>query len=252
MHVAFILCHIFSKHKSFLKYHVIDTQYLGTRSLRKVEQWVLIDFRCASEGTCKSLVLTTGTKGSPHYFSPEMKRKMNFNNKVDIWAMGCILYELCTNSKAFVSDSSLFFYASGHEPVPQVWCSSDEPEVTTIHRATLEAIHEIWKAAQTLDDIDKSLHDQSPGSLCSEVNTLIAAMLSIPPEGRPTAKQLETHFAVNMITSKPQDSHICLHEVTLLMYRNLSRLYSAFSRICHSVLDSTIHRNRFEMTDGDL
>ena len=35
------------------------------------------------------------------YAAPELLAKREFRFKVDIWALGCILYELCTLEKAF-------------------------------------------------------------------------------------------------------------------------------------------------------
>lgn len=31
--------------------------------------------------------------------------KQNYDNKVDMWGLGCIIYELCTNRKAFDSNN---------------------------------------------------------------------------------------------------------------------------------------------------
>ena len=34
--------------------------------------------------------------GTPYYMSPEMYENKPYTHKSDIWALGCILYELCT------------------------------------------------------------------------------------------------------------------------------------------------------------
>ncbi|XP_075840772.1 uncharacterized protein LOC142857049 [Microtus pennsylvanicus] len=34
--------------------------------------------------------------GTPYYLSPEICKNKPYNNKSDIWALGCVLYELCT------------------------------------------------------------------------------------------------------------------------------------------------------------
>lgn len=39
--------------------------------------------------------------GTPQYLSPEMCDNKPYGKKSDIWALGCILYELCTLQKAF-------------------------------------------------------------------------------------------------------------------------------------------------------
>lgn len=39
--------------------------------------------------------------GTPYYFSPELCMSKPYNNKTDVWSLGCILYELCTLKHAF-------------------------------------------------------------------------------------------------------------------------------------------------------
>ena len=51
-------------------------------------------------------MLQTNTKaityiGTPYYLSPEVCEGKPYNSKSDVWALGCILYELCTFQKPF-------------------------------------------------------------------------------------------------------------------------------------------------------
>ncbi|XP_040189057.1 serine/threonine-protein kinase Nek1 isoform X5 [Rana temporaria] len=39
--------------------------------------------------------------GTPYYLSPEICENRPYNNKSDIWALGCVLYEMCTLKHAF-------------------------------------------------------------------------------------------------------------------------------------------------------
>eukprot|EP01059_Diplonema_ambulator_P025308 TRINITY_DN42354_c0_g1_i1.p1 TRINITY_DN42354_c0_g1~~TRINITY_DN42354_c0_g1_i1.p1 ORF type:complete len:426 (+),score=87.31 TRINITY_DN42354_c0_g1_i1:51-1328(+) len=43
--------------------------------------------------------------GTPNYFSPELVAGRPYNNKTDIWAMGCILYELLAQRFAFAGNT---------------------------------------------------------------------------------------------------------------------------------------------------
>ncbi|XP_042302691.1 serine/threonine-protein kinase Nek3 [Sceloporus undulatus] len=43
--------------------------------------------------------------GTPYYVPPEIWENMPYNNKSDIWSLGCILYELCTLKHPFQSNS---------------------------------------------------------------------------------------------------------------------------------------------------
>lgn len=47
--------------------------------------------------------------GTLFYISPEVCKGDPFNTKTDIWSLGCILYEMCTNRKPFdgLSDENL-------------------------------------------------------------------------------------------------------------------------------------------------
>ncbi len=39
--------------------------------------------------------------GTPHYYSPEMCKGLNYDYKSDIWALGVLLYEICALEHPF-------------------------------------------------------------------------------------------------------------------------------------------------------
>ena len=43
--------------------------------------------------------------GTITHMCPEMWNQEAYTNKADIWAMGCVLYEMCSLQKAFVANS---------------------------------------------------------------------------------------------------------------------------------------------------
>lgn len=43
--------------------------------------------------------------GTPYYLSPEICQEQPYNQKSDIWSLGCILYEMVTLKHAFDSNS---------------------------------------------------------------------------------------------------------------------------------------------------
>ncbi|XP_074513716.1 serine/threonine-protein kinase Nek5 isoform X1 [Sebastes fasciatus] len=43
--------------------------------------------------------------GTPYYLSPEICESRPYNNKTDIWSLGCVLYELCTLRHPFEGSS---------------------------------------------------------------------------------------------------------------------------------------------------
>ncbi len=55
-------------------------------------------------GVAKVLMQTQFAKtfvGTPYYLSPEICEEKPYNEKSDIWALGCILYEMCTYKHPF-------------------------------------------------------------------------------------------------------------------------------------------------------
>ena len=45
--------------------------------------------------------------GSPYFMSPEVCQDQPYNNKSDVWALGCVLYELCELKPAFGGSGNL-------------------------------------------------------------------------------------------------------------------------------------------------
>lgn len=74
------------------------------------------------EGTTEAAVTIVGT---PYYMSPEVCRSEPYNWKSDIWALGCVLYELCMLKHAFESSSLLglvYKIVSDHyDPIPSFY-----------------------------------------------------------------------------------------------------------------------------------
>ena len=79
-------------------------------------------------GTAISNAMTV--VGTPYYMSPEVCKSEPYSAKSDVWALGCILYELCTLKKAFEADNLLgLVYKIVMDPVKQLDASlgfSDE------------------------------------------------------------------------------------------------------------------------------
>ena len=46
--------------------------------------------------------------GTPYYLSPEVWENRPYNNKSDIWALGCVLYEMTTLKHAFEAGNQMF------------------------------------------------------------------------------------------------------------------------------------------------
>ncbi len=48
-------------------------------------------------------VFTRELMGTPHYISPEMWRRQPYSYSADIWALGCILHEMCALKPLFLA-----------------------------------------------------------------------------------------------------------------------------------------------------
>lgn len=55
----------------------------------------------------ESTAFATSCVGTPAYMSPELMRNEKYDYHVDVWAFGCICYELCTLHLPFVAKSLL-------------------------------------------------------------------------------------------------------------------------------------------------
>src|SRR5579859_3026835 len=86
------------------------------------DKWKIADFGISAEGTSDAAHTTQYSRGTPSYRAPEllMDAKKTYTNKVDIWALGCILYEIAFNQKAFGGDIGVYQYASGSGRAPEI------------------------------------------------------------------------------------------------------------------------------------
>jgi len=64
--------------------------------------WKIADFGACAEGSSNALYVTSNGRGTSGYRAPELLRNQyTYNNKADIWGLGCILYELFSGTKLF-------------------------------------------------------------------------------------------------------------------------------------------------------
>lgn len=74
--------------------------------LAKGEKVKLCDFGFARTMSFDTLVLTS-VKGTPLYMAPEIVKDQPYDHTADLWALGCILYELYTGTPPFYSNNIL-------------------------------------------------------------------------------------------------------------------------------------------------
>lgn len=106
--------------------------------LRNKDQDALIgDFGISRvlEGTIDACATVIGT---PYYMSPEVCRSEPYSYRSDIWALGCVLYEMCMLKHAFESENLLGLVykivSDTHDPIPKIYT----PELNLLINKCLE------------------------------------------------------------------------------------------------------------------
>lgn len=75
------------------------------------------DFGIASKAIAGRLWDPTDTRPIEGSRAPEFASGSTYTNKIDIWSMGCILYELVSNKCVFSDDIAVFKHYFRHETV---------------------------------------------------------------------------------------------------------------------------------------
>jgi len=84
--------------------------------------WKLTDFGSASLATSKCLVTTNLLRGTESYRAPEVLTNQKYNNRADIFALGCIIFEIITSQKLFSNDWEVHEYGkTGDSIFPERW-----------------------------------------------------------------------------------------------------------------------------------
>ncbi|XP_064829270.1 NIMA-related kinase 12 [Oncorhynchus masou masou] len=71
--------------------------------------------------------------GTPSYLSPELCQDIPYSSKSDVWALGCLLYEICSLRPPFAASNLLSLLSKiirgEYSPVPQTYSDSITPLV---------------------------------------------------------------------------------------------------------------------------
>lgn len=89
--------------------------------------WKIGDFDLTTPGTSTRLIASAQGRGTSSYKAPELVRDPDnpqFNNKVDIWAFGCVMWEMIVGKQLFKSDGAVMQHTFSNSPIP----SLDHPE----------------------------------------------------------------------------------------------------------------------------
>jgi hypothetical protein len=131
--------------------------------------WKVADFGLTAEGTSHRPLETEFGRGTPGYRALELLREQpTYTNKVDIFSLGCILYEMVVGSKLFTTDiAALEHYNS-------------KASVNIVFDDTFDAV------SQT--ELSEIIHETTQSN----------------PLSRPTAQTLVERFSKKGVISKEQ------------------------------------------------
>jgi serine/threonine protein kinase len=153
-------------------------------SLRE-DAWKIADFGLTTEAT-SNILETRHSRGTSGYRPPELLRDHHctYTNKVDIWAMGCLLYEIVVRKPAFVDDFTVRHYfhkfsrSSGSLKIPVDLDENRNPfiqealdemlQIEPPRRPSAQQIHDrfsSWAEQNTVSDrsaVETSILDKSP------------------------------------------------------------------------------------------
>jgi NIMA (never in mitosis gene a)-related kinase len=124
------------------------------------DAWKLADFGAIAETNFKRKFATVDSRGTPCYRAPELLTATVYDAKSDIWAVGCIFYELTAKAKAFSNDRSVYSYANS-------------PTKLSIPQSRFD-----WTIER--------------GARREDMELLISRMLRVDPEARPSSSDLQS------------------------------------------------------------
>jgi serine/threonine-protein kinase len=112
---------------------------------------------------------TDGLVGTVAYVAPEQVRGDAVDGRADLYAMGCVLYELLTGSQPFEGDPARVLHAHLHENVPAP--SLEQPEAG-------EELDRVVAKATASQPADRYM---SAGQMLADLERALATVPSAPP-----------------------------------------------------------------------
>jgi len=149
--------------------------------------WKIADFGFSSEGSSRNVNVSEALRGTPSYRAPELLRDNVYTTKVDIWAVGCILYEIVTQQKAFENDwrvAQCYAESKSLLKIPPTHYGQSSQFFTTVIHETLHWEWERRPSAQILHSefltFNSSLLQLSADNLAAPSSSRISDALVLP------------------------------------------------------------------------
>ena len=114
-----------------------------------------------------------GARGTTGYRAPELMRDNQFSKMTDIWALGCILYEMCMRTRAFPSDWHTLVHADSNTPMNISIPVAGEPDLSCSH------------CRHIFEDFSRQR------DVMEDINQTLMSMLDNDSSNRPSARSLK-------------------------------------------------------------
>jgi len=183
--------------------------------------WKLTDFGISviSSGYMMS---TRIKQGSDQYIAPEILRGHLYGGAVDVWGIGCLLYETFAGHRIFNNRSDIEAYEKGKIPLPQLAYPYPagiilgpapilDPRAmanqfafrvlsgakTSWSGVARNQVEHFWKAFQEMPGTCKGMMGEACADVVArmrEINDLLKWMLDCDPARRPSVQTVVHHF----------------------------------------------------------
>ena len=122
-----------------------------------------LDIKIGDLGVAKQLQNTCFANtfiGTPYYLSPEMCEEKPYNEKSDVWALGCILYELCTFKHPFNANSQgaliLKIIKGKFEMIPNMYSEDMKKLVSDLLKRDFNVRPTVFEVLRRKEIVEKS------------------------------------------------------------------------------------------------
>ncbi|MEO8846622.1 MAG: serine/threonine-protein kinase [Kofleriaceae bacterium] len=150
-------------HRDLKPENVFLIDFAGESDFVKLLDFGIAKLTEASEEGGRKLTKTGMLFGTPEYMSPEQARGENVDHRVDVYAMGCILFQLVTNRVPFEADNfmgvlSMHLTEPPPSIAPEVFDQIGAPRelAAVIDRALDKDRNARW---QTIDDLANAVRE---------------------------------------------------------------------------------------------
>jgi len=180
------------------------------------KRWKIADFGISTAGTSKRLIATNERRGTAYYSAPEILLSEgsipSYTNKVDIWGLGTILYELWTGKRPF---------QTSHHVIQYFWNQLECPKVTELWSGPKPLNAEmVIRLSSNLRTTMKILFQSNPDVIPSlpysrkikiSLNCLISLLLHRDGAKRPSIREAGHLIAANSLSCAIHEERGVLH-----------------------------------------